>query len=156
MKENYVIKISDSKMPLDELLKEISKINKKTKNTIQIFDPNHVISRLHLIAAYANAVEAFKSKANISNSLSMEMMLFAAMTRQIDAAIKKMGAKSDKKFILFASSNPAYSKINKYINSKEFNITKKDSERIARKFGISQKEDTDLFILQKMAISRLE
>lgn len=156
MKESYVVKISDSRVPLDELLKKISKINKKTNHTVQIFDPNYVISKLHLAASYKNSIKAFRSKANISNSISMEMMLFAAMTRQINGAIKKLGAKSNKRFALFANSNKAYSMIKDSVDSKEFKISKKDSERIARKFGINQKDNIDLFMLQKMAISRLE
>ena len=84
------------------------------------------------------------------------MILFAAMTRQINDAIKLVGAKSNKRFILFASNKGAYSNAKKVLEHvKEYKTTEKHSMDTAKKFGIDAKKDLDLFVLQKMAVSRL-
>ena len=153
--KEVVIKIALAKEPLQKLLQEIGKIN-SSKTTIQLFDPGRVINRMHLVASYVNAVEAFKNKSNISRNLYMEMLLFAAMTSQINEAIEMVGAKSSKEFIVFANDSASYKKIIGSINPiRDFKPSKKEEIVVAKLFGIKSKEDLDQFMLQKIAISRL-
>jgi len=112
---------------------------------------------MHLIGAYLNAVHAFEGKANIASSMAIEMLLFASMDRQISKAIEEIGAKPNKDFILFANSENAYSKVEKLIEKEEdFNPSEGEQQKTAKHYGITQKEDLDKFVLQRMAIARIE
>lgn len=152
-----VIKLAHSKYSIDDLLERLSATNKSNKNSIQLFDPSAVISRNHLIGAYADALMAFSEKRNVSSTVAVEMMLYAAMTRQIRDAIGIMGAKSSKGFVVFSDSRSAYSRLKDLLkNEKEFNPTMSESLRAAKRFGIDQEEDLDGFVMQKMALSLLD
>lgn len=153
---NFVIKEASSKLRIEELLKIIAEINATKGNTVQIFNPGMVIGEMHLAGAYMNAVAAFKSHTNISKSIAAEMLLFTAMTRQINEAIKLVGVKSNKNFVLFASSKSAYGKAKGLLyRVKEYKAPGGHSMATAKKFGIDAKGDLDLFVLQKITMSRL-
>ncbi len=155
-RSDFVIKEASSKFRIGELLKITAEINATKGNTIQIFYPDMIIGEMHLAGAYMNAITAFKSHTNISKSIATEMMLFVAMTRQINDAIKMVGAKSSKRFILFASNSSAFNKAKKVLDHvKEYKVSEKHSIATAKKFGIDAKKDLNLFVLQKMAVSRL-
>ncbi len=152
----FVIKQASSKLRIEELLKAIAEINATKGNTVQVFDPDMIIDEMHLAGAYMNAVAGFKSHTNISKNIATEMMLFAAMTRQINEAIRLVGAKSNRKFVLFASNTGAFNKVKKVLDHvKEYKVSEKHSMDTSKKFGINAKKDFDLFVLQRMAVSRL-
>jgi tRNA threonylcarbamoyladenosine modification (KEOPS) complex Cgi121 subunit len=152
----FVIKIASSSIRLEKLIGELGKINTKN-NVVQIFDPKKVVNKTHLLGAYLNALQSFKNKSNISNSLGIEMLLFAAMTRQINDGIAKIGAKSPNGFIVFADSKASYLKIKKFLNEEEeFNPKISEQMKVAKGFGINQEKELDQFLLQKIAMSRLE
>jgi tRNA threonylcarbamoyladenosine modification (KEOPS) complex Cgi121 subunit len=154
--EKFLIKVASSRATIEELLLEIAKINRDKEAVVQIFDPGRVINRTHLAGAYINAVEAFKGKTNISKSRGLEMLLFASMTNQINDAIKLVGAKDSKEFVLFANNSAAFGRVSHLLkSSKEFTRSKRGQLEAAARFGIYAKGDLDKFILQKMAISRL-
>ncbi|MFA5571959.1 MAG: KEOPS complex subunit Cgi121, partial [Candidatus Bathyarchaeia archaeon] len=71
------------------------KIHRKQTNQteLQFFDADLVATRQHLYFAILNALQAFRSKTNISKSIAMEMMLFASAQRQIQKAIEHIGIK---------------------------------------------------------------
>lgn len=156
MQPDFVIKRCSSKARLEKLFEELKKANTKGA-VIQVFDPKRVISRMHLIGAYLDAVQAFVGGANIASSTAVEMLLFASMGRQISRAMEDIGAKSDKDFILFANSRESYSGIAKLIEKEEdFNPGLEEQEKTAEHYGIFQKEELDKFVLQRMAVSRIE
>ncbi|MFQ6065131.1 MAG: KEOPS complex subunit Cgi121 [Candidatus Bathyarchaeia archaeon] len=62
---------------------------------VQFFDANLIAGWEHLYFATLNALKAFESKLNISNSLAMETLLYASAQRQISKAIDLMGIKPD-------------------------------------------------------------
>ncbi|MCL4373781.1 MAG: hypothetical protein M1360_02775 [Candidatus Marsarchaeota archaeon] len=78
---------------------------------VQVFDARAIFSREHLQLAYANAVLATIEKRSRSKSISMEMMLYAALTLQISDAIKLVGIKGSTEAVLFSNSNEAYNRI---------------------------------------------
>ncbi len=141
---------------LDKLFAMLKKAN-GNDIVIQVFDRSAVISRMHLIGAYLDAVQAFRDGTNIANDIAMEMLLFASMDRQISKAIENLGAKPEKDFVLFANSTTAYSKVKKLIKKEEdFAPSAEEQVRSAERYGIMQKEDLDKFVLQRMAIARIE
>jgi len=60
---------------------------------IQFFDASFVAGWEHLRFAALNALNAFKSRVNISSSLAMETLLYASAQRQIKEAVRLMGIK---------------------------------------------------------------
>ncbi|MCL4389590.1 hypothetical protein M1397_03220 [Candidatus Marsarchaeota archaeon] len=153
---NAIIKEAKPKTSLNSIIGRLAALN-GFKTVIQVFDPDYIINRNHLAGAYADAELAFKSGSNISKNVATEMLLFAAMTKQIDAAIKKAGAKPGKSVIVFANSRTAYGKIKPFLaNAKDFNRKKNGMLSKAKELGIKTKGDLDSSIFREMAASRLE
>ncbi|MEM3526593.1 MAG: KEOPS complex subunit Cgi121 [Candidatus Jordarchaeaceae archaeon] len=83
------LEVQEFSVPL--LLNEISKLSRETGVTIQIFDSSLVSSWEHLFFSALNALKAFSCGKNISNSLSVECLLYASGQRQINVAVKNFG-----------------------------------------------------------------
>ncbi len=154
--KNSIVRRCSSSLKIGELLKEIGAMSGK-RELAQVFDPSRVINSMHLVGAYANAAEAFRSKTNISKSIGVEMLLFAAMTTQINVAIELMGAKTNSDFIMFSSSKAIYNRVKRLLgNERAFAPSRSSQIRVAKSFGITQEKRLDEFMLQKIAVSRLE
>jgi tRNA threonylcarbamoyladenosine modification (KEOPS) complex Cgi121 subunit len=151
-----VIKKTSSDLNLEALLKIIRSTN-ESKKIVQIFDPNSIINKIHILGAYANATVAFEDGTNKTNSLSMEMLLFSAMTFQIERAIDIAGAKSNSDFIIFSNDAKSFDKIRTHLNKQyDFSPDKSHIKKVSEKFGIDYSNKTlDESILQKIALSRL-
>jgi len=150
--ERIVIRRSSSALGVQELLDQLNRLD--NNSVVQVFDADFIINKLHLFGAYLNAATAFKERRNISKSISMEMLLFAAMTTQIEDAIGLVGIKSQTGFVLFADNRESHEKIKKFLTEEyEFLPTAKHVKDAAKHFGILR--DYDKNILSKMALSRL-
>jgi tRNA threonylcarbamoyladenosine modification (KEOPS) complex Cgi121 subunit len=155
-KFNFIIKEAKLKVSLNSLIKQLATLN-HFKTVIQVFDPDCIVNQSHLLGAYMDAELAFKSGSNISKTAATEMLLFLAMTNQIDAAIKKAGAKPGKSIIVFANSFAAYKKIKPVLcDEKDFDSSKSEMLSKARKLGIKISGDLDASIFEEMAASKLE
>ncbi|MGC8571817.1 MAG: KEOPS complex subunit Cgi121 [Candidatus Micrarchaeia archaeon] len=155
--KNVKILRCSSNTKIDDI---INVINSDMFECIQILDPNAVINSTHLIGAYANAINAFNEHINISKKLNIEFILFAAMKREINKAIEKIGAKSSKDFVLFATKKDYENKKIKSLleNSAEFSKTEEEQINTAKLYGIDNIKnikELNSFVLQKIAISRL-
>ncbi len=62
---------------------------------VQFFNADLIASQEHLFFAALNALKAFESKTNISNSLAVETLLFASAQRQIKRAVELIGIKPE-------------------------------------------------------------
>ncbi len=62
---------------------------------VQFFDAELIAGREHLFFAALNALKAFESKVNVSNSLALEILLFASAQGQIKKAIELLGVKPE-------------------------------------------------------------
>lgn len=155
-----IIKKASCAEPLQDLIENISRIRKSDKKCVlQVFDPRAIATREHLIASYIEAKISFSEKTARAGDPSMEMLLFAAMTRQISAAIKIAGAKNSEEFILFTDSKPAFERLRSMLTSEtEFNPSEKDALAVARRLGIKVGRFASLtdFLLERIALSRLE
>ena len=81
----------------------------KTNNVcVQYFDASLIAGWEHLLFAALNALNAFKSKVNISNSLAMETLLYASAQRQIKEAVRLIGIKpnSSRVAVLILAETP--------------------------------------------------
>jgi KEOPS complex subunit Cgi121 len=67
---------------------------KPTDVDVQFFDANRVATWEHLYFAALNALTVFENQQNISKSLAMETLLYAAAEKQIIRATELMGIRS--------------------------------------------------------------
>lgn len=151
--EGIVIKRVSLSIGLDDFL-NISK-KYKTKGVVQLFDPGKVVDKNHVLGAYLNAKLSFAEGSNIAKSIGTEMLLFAAMTRQVKAAIERVGARNPDDVLLFATG-AAYPNVRKYImRERVFKPLRDQKASAARRLGIRPGKDTDAMLLSRMVSSRL-
>ena len=155
--KDFVVKRAASGKSIEQLVKFVGKLNEKNA-VVQIFDSKMIANRIHLAGAYANALIVFKNHTNKTRSIAMEMLLFAAMTDQIEDAIDKVGAKSNSDFVVFSDKKAAFVKVKPVLTIKsDFEASSAHTKYVAAAFGIrgSKAELINARILQKMALSRL-
>jgi len=76
---------------VDVFLKKIAKITKEKNTIIQVFNADLIYDDKHIISAYEHAKRAMIRKTNSTNTLEMEILLYASGDRQLKNAILKMG-----------------------------------------------------------------
>jgi len=81
------VKIKDINSFLERIRKKVGKAH------VQFFDAKLIASQQHLYFAALNALRAFEKKLNISNSLAVEVLLYASAQRQIRKAVDMLGIK---------------------------------------------------------------
>ncbi|MCL4383044.1 MAG: hypothetical protein M1168_03875 [Candidatus Marsarchaeota archaeon] len=162
-----IIKHASSNFEIEDMLSKLKEINTKTK-FIQLFDTNSVINKEHLLCSYLNALTSFKEKQNSSKILSIEMLLFAAMTRQINLAISLAGIKNKSDFIVFSNDAKKYNIFKKYLNKEtDFNPSLLHMENSAKRYKIILKNSKKLIkkeiqnlininMFQKIAVSKIK
>ena len=86
---------------VDKFLKKIRQFSDKNNLIIQTFNADLIYEKNHLITAVKHAKRAFKTNTNSTNSLEIEIMLYASGERQIKLAIPKMGVKIENSSFAF-------------------------------------------------------
>ena len=86
---------------VDSFLEILLSFAQKYDITIQAFDADMIYGKNHLISSVEHAVRAIKRKTNTTNSLGMEILLYASGERQLKLAIPKMGIKEGGRNIAF-------------------------------------------------------
>jgi len=131
---------------IDNFLDRIKGFSNKNNVAIQVFNADLIYGEKHLISAFEHAKRAIEQKTNTTNSLEMEILLYAAGERQLKLAIPKMGFKKGKSnlAIIVVSKDKKIDKIVENLLS-EFNLDKDDKllegdENTLKKFGLNQKE----------------
>jgi KEOPS complex subunit Cgi121 len=73
----------------------LSLVREKTGGTeVQFFDAELIAGWEHLYFSILNALKAFENRLSISNSLAVEILLYASAQRQIKKAVELLGIKS--------------------------------------------------------------
>ncbi len=141
---------------LDDFLEEINIIEKENNAIIQGFDPSYIISHRHLKESIKKAKRSFKRNEQIADELSMEIMLYAAGTRQIEKALE-IGLKPSKSEAVFIIENSKKARNDLKKKVKENNI--EYGGRVKDFFNITDKElDTvgkdklELLVLERIAL----
>jgi KEOPS complex subunit Cgi121 len=121
------VKISQAK----EFLDKVSKA-KPAGIEVQFFDARRVATWQHLYFAALNALTAFKNKENISKSLAMETLLYAAAERQITRAVELVGiaATSSDVAVLIIGKEPR--KVESALSMVSKNIGGQSDERVLK------------------------
>jgi len=92
--DKYLVIAGFKNVKMVDIDKFFADIKKKIGNAcIQFFDAKLIAGRDHLLFAALNALNAFKNKLNISNSLAMETLLYASAQHQIKDAVTLLGIK---------------------------------------------------------------
>ena len=84
-----------------------------------VYDDN--VTQEYIQAAYVNALASFEEHRNIAKSIGLEFLLYAAMTDQIDYAIKKMAPKQGKPFIIITNDSELLKDVEKHCRLSPFN-----------------------------------
>ena len=99
-----MIKIIGAKCKInnvDKILNIVKKFSMEHDLIIQIFNADLIYGKDHIISAINHAKRAFELKTNTTNSLEMEILLYASGERQLKLAIPKMGIKKgDSRIVL--------------------------------------------------------
>ena len=86
---------------VDVFLKQVMDFSQDQGIIIQVFDADVIFGKKHLISAFEHAARAFERKTNSTNSLAMEILLYASGERQLKLAIPKVGVKNGQRNIAF-------------------------------------------------------
>jgi len=156
---------------IDTFVQQLLAFSKQEHLVIQAFDARLIYGKDHLISATTHAKRAFQQGTNATNSLALEILLYAAGERQIQKAIKKIGIKKGKQPIVFIITDSVNQKSNTTIKKsmvqrllKTFQLTLdetliKGDKYTLKRFGITDVELSTIreekygdLILEKMAL----
>ena len=152
---------------IDDFLEKTRIFSEENKVVLQVFDAEVIYDEKHLISALINAKRAFDEKKNTTNTLEMEILLYAAGERQLKLAIPKIGFKKGKvniAVLFYDDKNKldmdfVITKFLKELDLKKDNKVLKGDINTLKKFGIidseiktvSEERYSDL-ILEKVAM----
>ncbi len=106
------------------------KNSRRQARQIQFFDADLIASPQHLYFAALNTLQAFKSQTNISKSLAMETMLYAAAKNQIQKAIELLGIKANTTNMAVIVFGDNQSEVQAAIRDVSISIDRKPDEAI--------------------------
>jgi len=136
---------------VDLFLKKVRDFAKNHDIVVQVFNADMIYSKNHILSAVKHAVRSHERKTNTTNSLDMEILLYASGERQLKLAIPKMGVRTGDVNIAFvfvdevqrASGSLSDKKVVEFI--KLLNLVRDDSVLngnvdTLKKFGITSSE----------------
>jgi len=130
---------------VDSFLKQVIVFAQKHDVVIQVFNAEMIYGKNHLISATEHAVRAMDQSTNTTNSLGMEILLYASGERQLKLAIPKMGVKKGKGNIALVFTGDKISKntiegvLSQLELEKEDKVLEGDVNTL-KKFGLNNKE----------------
>jgi tRNA threonylcarbamoyladenosine modification (KEOPS) complex Cgi121 subunit len=96
----------------------LSLVRERTEDAeVQFFNAELIAGWEHLYFAVLNALKAFESRLNISNSLAIEILLYASARRQIKRAVELLGITSSSSNIAAVILAETESKANKALET---------------------------------------
>jgi KEOPS complex subunit Cgi121 len=130
---------------VDMFLKKLDSLSKYYDILIQVFDAEVIYGKNHLISAIEHATRAMDRKTNTTNSLAMEILLYASGERQLKIAIPKMGVKKGNTNIAFVFIKESISEkivrdILKQLSLDRDDMVLQGSINKIKKYGISEEE----------------
>jgi len=154
---------------IENFLQQILEFSQHNSIVVQAIDAEVVYGQDHLVSATEHAVRAFAQGRQSTNSLELEILLYASGERQIQKAIPKMGVKKGKHAVAFVLVDESKRERKAYENLvdrllktikfiRDDTVLEGDRETMTR-FGIGTKElqtipDTKYgeLILEKVAL----
>jgi KEOPS complex subunit Cgi121 len=130
---------------VDKFLKKIESFSQNNNLIVQAFDADLIYGKNHLISAVGHAKRAMERKTNLTNTLGMEILLYASGERQLKIGIPKMGVKKGYVNIAFVFTEGKISEqeIKKILDQlslvREDHVIEGDVSTL-KKFGITENE----------------
>ena len=169
--KNVIYQIVGGKVTVDSIesfMAAINEFNTKHSIFIQVFNAEMICGKIHLQSAVEHALRALEQQRMSTQSLQMEILLYASGERQLKHAIPKVGVKEGEGHIaiLFLKESATKQSLNEDINLfiKTFHVKRDDSllnisKSKIQHWGFSKKEiqtiNTESYedlILEKIAI----
>ncbi|MBN2599884.1 MAG: hypothetical protein JXA75_05020 [Candidatus Thermoplasmatota archaeon] len=137
---------------IDGFVQQLLAFSNKERLVIQAFDAAMVYNTDHLVSATIHAKRAFEQGTNATNSLALEILLYAAGERQIQKAIRKIGVKKGKHPLVFVLTDPISEKNKRNLERtviqrllQTFRLTRDDTvlkgdRTTLKRFGITDEE----------------
>ena len=148
---------------VEELLSRMKEVSERRRAVIQAFDPDMVLSENHLIFSAHHAFKAFAEKRAIAKKLESELLLWAAGTRRIGEAVKKVGVKDAGKVVFLiqkGKEKEVLGDLKAEPDEKVLRMSREKASRIMNSFGISEAAcgcyPLEELLLEKIAMLRLE
>jgi len=115
-------------------------IREKTANAeVQFFNAELISGWEHIYFAVLNALKAFENKLNISNSLAVEILLYASAQRQIKKAVELLGINSGSSNVAAVILAEPESKVNEILETISYLIPARRDDNVLElaeeKFG---------------------
>ena len=136
---------------VDAFLENINVFSNKNGLIIQVFDASLIFGKNHLISSVNHAVRAIQRENNSTNSISMEILLYASGERQLKHAIPKMGVKNGINNVVFVFI--------KYYNGVLCNFDKLLIDEFLNFISFSRKDEVlkgDINVLKNFGIVKNE
>jgi len=99
-----VILTGKSSEQVAELLSSIPSLERELQCSIQVMRADRVFGRDHVASAFMKAVRAFANDDNVSDSITLETMIYMSGRRQIQEALAQMGVEDDTREIVCIST----------------------------------------------------
>lgn len=91
---------------VDGFLRKLLEFATEEQLVIQVLNAEVIYGKEHLLSAAEHALRSFTQGTNATNSLALEILLYAAGERQITKAIKKMGIGAGRQKLAFILLDP--------------------------------------------------
>jgi KEOPS complex subunit Cgi121 len=91
---------------VDEFLRKLLEFATEEQIVVQAINAEALYGKEHLLSAAEHALRSFAQSTNATNSLGLEILLYAAGERQITKAIKKMGVRTGRQKLAFILVDP--------------------------------------------------
>lgn len=119
---------------VDIFIRNLSEFSNEEDLVVQVFDATAIYSKDHLLSATIHARRAFQQGTNSTESLALEILLYAAGERQIEKAIRKIGVQKGTQQMVFLLTNTC--------SKKKITIDKTVKKRLLRKFELTPEKKT--------------
>ena len=139
---------------VEDFVEKVLMFSQRYNVVVQVLDAEVVYGEKHLLSAGEHAIRAMKQKRNSTNSLAMEILLYASGERQIKLGIQKMGVKKGASVVAFvmidklrdiseANGNISNEEVETFLKTLKFRrddkVLEGDIDTLQR-FGITEQE----------------
>jgi len=95
----FGFRVTSGSLDIEVILKELQKFTEENDMSIQLFNARFIYGQDHLHSAFDHATRAISEDRGHTNSLAMEILLYASGEYQIKNALSKLGLSNDAKEI---------------------------------------------------------
>jgi len=151
--------------PVDEKLERVREIDRKMGTVSQVFDARGIAGKEHLAHASRLAILAHSGGFNFAESLSIELLCWAAAERQIRKAFDKVGIRRDSEEVAVVSIGHGAAEVSAAIRAilhelvigvdeEVLDLTPSKTLHIAKVFGLPRAM-VEMFGVKKLVLERV-